>query len=493
MATGLFTAREIRALQPREIEYRITEKAPRGEGRLILRVRPTGLKEFYYRKRRQSGDQTIRIGRFEQTPGQGGITLEQARIELKKLVEIERQTGNFRLELERRKESEEQARLQAQRAARAGTFEQMLDAYVADLRARGRVSTKDVEKAFLRHVKEPFPELCRVLAKAITPRDIQVILARLVKKGVRRGVNLLRSHLSAAFQYAAKADNDPTRLAFDGAVFEIAANPVALVPRKAEFERAGERNLSPEELHRYWHGLDKLGFPVARSFLRFDLALGGQRGIQLIRPGWEAYDFLNNTVLLKDGKGRGALRDHLLPLTEFALEMLAPLREVNGAASGPFVSSGGKQLHPSSVSHIVRDVWKLLAAEDAAAEKARTIAEFTFRDIRRTCETLLASLGVSRDLRAHVLSHGRSGVQSKHYDRWSYLEEKRQVLEKWAGYMQQVIAGPEREAGSQSPDRQMRNEAALAAREPERISLEVPRAERIDATPTVRPEPRTIV
>jgi hypothetical protein len=60
MANGLFTAREIRALQPREIEYRITEKAPRGEGRLTLRVRPSGLKEFYYRKRRQ--DRPIRAG-----------------------------------------------------------------------------------------------------------------------------------------------------------------------------------------------------------------------------------------------------------------------------------------------------------------------------------------------------------------------------------------------------------------------------------------------
>ena len=65
-------------------------------------------------------------------------------------------------------------------------------------------------------------------------------------------MNLLRSHLSAAFQYAAKADNYPTRLTHDGVVFEILANPVALVPRKAEFESVGERNLSPNELHRYW-------------------------------------------------------------------------------------------------------------------------------------------------------------------------------------------------------------------------------------------------
>jgi hypothetical protein len=52
MGNGRFTTREIRALQSRE-------------------------------------------GRFEQTPGYGGITLDQARSDLKKLVEMERTTGNF--------------------------------------------------------------------------------------------------------------------------------------------------------------------------------------------------------------------------------------------------------------------------------------------------------------------------------------------------------------------------------------------------------------
>jgi hypothetical protein len=443
MGNGRFTTREIRALQSRDVEYRLTETAPRGEGRLTLRVRPSGLKEFYYRKRRKDGDQTIRIGRFEQTPGYGGITLDQARSELKKLVEMERTTGNFRSEVERQKEAEARTRLLEERAARAGTFEQMLDAYVGDLRARGRVSARDVENTFQRHVKKPFPDLCSGLAKAVTAADTQAILAKLVQKGIRRGVNLLRSHLSAAFQYAAKADNDPTRLAHDGAVFEILANPVALVPRKAEFETVGERNLSPHELHRYWHGLEKVGFPVVRSFLKFDLALGGQRGIQLIRPLWQAYDFDAATVLLKDGKGRGgAVRDHLLPLTEFALEILGPLRDLNGKETGPFITRGGKSLHPSTVSHVVREVWEALAAEDVAKGADKVIEEFSFKDIRRTCETLLGSMSVSRDLRSHVLSHGRTGVQDKHYDRWTHLPQKRRVLQKWARFMKKVIAGP---------------------------------------------------
>jgi hypothetical protein len=89
-------------------------------------------------------------------------------------------------------------------------------------------------------------------------------------------------------------------------------------------------------------------------------------------------------------------------------------------------------------------VWDVLAAEDVANASDKVIEEFSFKDIRRTCETLLASMGVSRDFRSYVLSHGRTGVQDKHYDRWSHLAEKRRVLQKWARFMKKVIADPDR-------------------------------------------------
>ena len=457
MANGLFSDRELRALRPREREYKIAEKAPRGEGRLLIKVHPSGLKEFYYRMRTAQDDTLIRIGSYEQTPGYGGMSLAAARTALKKLVALHRSTGNAKAELLNQKQAQLDARIAADRAARLGTFEQLLNAYVADLRARGRVSARAVENAFQRDVKQPFPELCRGRANAVIAGDIQAILAKLVLRGVRRGVNLLRSHLTAAFQYAAKSDNDPTRLAHDGAVFEIAANPVTLVPRKAEFEGVGNRHLSSHELHRFWHQLDKVDYPVARAFFRFDLALGGQRGIQLIRPLWPAYDFEAGTVLLKDGKGRGdGVRDHLLPLTELALEVLAPLRALNGDEPGPFVSTHGKFLHPSTVSHTVQEVWEALAAEDHAKGKSPVIEKFCFADIRRSCETLLGSIGVSLEHRSHVLSHGRSGVQAKHYDRWEYLAEKRRALRKWERYLnKKVIAKPDRPAdGTANPTAQ---------------------------------------
>ena len=68
---------------------------------------------------------------------------------------------------------------------------------------------------------------------------------------------------------------------------------------------------------------------------------------------------------------------------------------------------------------------------------------FDLRDIRRTVETMLAGMGVSRDIRAQLLSHGISGVQAQHYDRHDYLKEKHAALLKWERHLNRIATGEE--------------------------------------------------
>jgi integrase len=67
------------------------------------------------------------------------------------------------------------------------------------------------------------------------------------------------------------------------------------------------------------------------------------------------------------------------------------------------------------------------------------VEPFSARDLRRTCESRLAALGITKDIRAQLLSHGISGVQAKHYDRYSYLTEKREALDQWAEYLDGLL------------------------------------------------------
>ena len=65
---------------------------------------------------------------------------------------------------------------------------------------------------------------------------------------------------------------------------------------------------------------------------------------------------------------------------------------------------------------------------------------FRAGDLRRTCETMLASLAIPRECRGQLLSHGRSsGVQVKHYDRYAYLPEKKQDFEIWTNHFAKIL------------------------------------------------------
>ena len=63
------------------------------------------------------------------------------------------------------------------------------------------------------------------------------------------------------------------------------------------------------------------------------------------------------------------------------------------------------------------------------AESNEISSPFTLGDLRRTVETRLAAAGISMDIRAQLQSHGLSGVQIRHYDKHSYLQEKQHALE----------------------------------------------------------------
>lgn len=58
--------------------------------------------------------------------------------------------------------------------------------------------------------------------------------------------------------------------------------------------------------------------------------------------------------------------------------------------------------------------------------------------VRASIETHLAQLGVDEQRRAWLLSHGRNGVQARHYDRYHYLREKREDLELLGRYLDEV-------------------------------------------------------
>jgi len=430
----IFTDQFLRALKPARRPYKRSEQAPKGEGRLIVRVLPTGVKEAFYRYRANGKDKTLSLGRYDPA-GSVGKTLADIRAELRKARRQQRDTGDVK---EYRRKEKQRAVVERKK----GSFADLLSTYVESLRSAGKWSADQVDGIFRRHVLEPFPALADAKASDIEPEDVQRILAKMVGAGIGRQVNITRAYLRAAFAYGGNADYHPRTVANDGVLFRLKRNPVILVPILNEYERAGERTLSEDELRWYWKALD--GLPVVqRATLRLNLALACQRPSQLLRATWQDFDLERSTLLLRDTKGRGGSRDHLLPLTPFALEQLKPLQELNArrrekldrdkAPVSPFTADGRRLMVLTTLSVAVREVSDKL-------KKDKKVPLFQLRDLRRTSETMLQQLGIDREVRAHLLSHGRGqGVQGRHYERYDFLHEKRLALLKWARHLERVL------------------------------------------------------
>jgi hypothetical protein len=50
-------------------------------------------------------------------------------------------------------------------------------------------------------------------------------------------------------------------------------------------------------------------------------------------------------------------------------------------------------------------------------------------------------MGITKETRAHLLSHGLGGVQDAVYDKHAYTKEKRAALEAWEAKLAEITEG----------------------------------------------------
>lgn len=452
----VFSDAKLRNLKAGPADAWHTEGGKRGEGKLVLRVSPDGTKRFYYRMPAACGSRSPDLIGVYDRSGENGFTLARARDKVAEHETVRRSHGNpIQYKNAQAERSLAERRKVALEKASQGNFGELLAAYVDKLKREGKLSARQVENAFRQHIREAKPDLIESKAKEITPADIHSILSKIVAAGRTRQVNKMRSFLVAAFNYAATASYDPRRTE-GAAAFGVLSNPALLTHRVQQFERAGERVLSAVELAAYWRNLGQVKNIVTSELLRVGLLLGGQRIAQLARLKESDITLESGVIRLRDSKGRdGVARDHLLPLTARVRKVLDSMMRIHSAEGWVFTTNGLASLRPETVS-------KEVANYSAWLEENQKVAPFSARDIRRTCETRLAEMGVSKDIRAQLLSHGISGVQAKHYDRYSYLPEKREALAQWEAYLDGLLDPSSKVLDFAAAKRKPSRRAALA-------------------------------
>lgn len=440
---GKLTDLELKRAEPGDQPYKLSGDLGAGlPGRLVCRIEPSGTKHLFFRYRADKTDRLIHLGHYDPRGAPHGETLKSAAEKARAHAERLRTTPDLKeaLELEQRQQqAERRTRLADSREAERFTLRKLLAEYVDDLDARGKRRTAaNVRNLFRKHVLDAHPALAEAPASLIAATDITNMIRAVFKTGKHRTAGTLRSYLSAAFALAIHAETDPTKPAAS-AGFKLSGN-VAAATKTISGVANRTRTLNDAELRAYMAHIEEL--PDAQhDALMLALMLGGQRPAQLIRARVDDVERDEAVLRLLDPKGkRKQSREHWLPLSKGAQAIVKRRKAAAEALDSTylFTSDGKVPMRIETLSQAVRGISRKMVQEK------ETKQSFQLRDTRRTAETMLAALGVTKDIRAQLLSHGISGVQATHYDRYEYMKEKKAALAKWEKRLAKIRAAPAR-------------------------------------------------
>ncbi|WP_210210329.1 tyrosine-type recombinase/integrase [Altericroceibacterium spongiae] len=255
----------------------------------------------------------------------------------------------------------------------------------------------------------------------ITKRDVIDLLDGIADSGRKVTANRVRAYLGKFLNWAVERDI-------------ISMNPAMGVKAVAK-EVSRDRVLSDDEIRLLWLAGDNLGFPWG-PFAK-TLLLTGQRLNEVAQmPRAEIDGDLWSLPPDRTKNGRA----HDVPLSTSALEVVAALPKTS--ASYVFSTNGTSPLQGFSKGNKhIRDKMAEIATEEAG--EPVEIEHWTWHDLRRTCATGLARMGIPVRVTEACLNHvsgTAAGIVSV-YQRHDYADEKRQALEAWARFVTELVEG----------------------------------------------------
>jgi integrase len=385
MAT--FTDKFLKGVKPKPSAYRIFEKGiDKGFG---IKITPAGSIAFFIQYAINGATRFMNLGRYP------SVSLSEARDKCRQaraLIDngIDPQT-------------------QAETLKR-GTVANLFAYYIDSMRQAGKRSWQDVQK----DLNYNCAAILDKNASDVRPEHIRLILHNIIRRGSETQANRIRSYLHRAFQVGMQHDHDPKSLS-NQFTFDIQVNPVAAIPKNTAAEKTGERVLTFDEIGILWKAPElSPQFRLAARLILFY----GCRSCELLWAKWEEFDFETMVWTLRPDRVKNE-RWHLLPITPHALTWLNELRPYSRDSEYLFPGrySDDKPIGETSFAHACRRVTEIKA--------------FCPRDLRRTTKTRMGEIGIDKTIRDRIQNHAAQDVSARHYDRYDYIKEKREALEKW--------------------------------------------------------------
>jgi integrase len=385
----------------------------------VFRITVGGVRTWAFRFRdRQTGRQgRAKIGTYP------GIGLEAARIAAVAMLAVVEASGNP---------------TQERKAASGGpgSFEALAARYLDQYARRKKRSHAADERNLRLHI---LPKWGHRPFTAITRRDVVELVEAIVARGHDTLANRVQSLISGIFTFALDAG-------------ELQAHPCFKLSKRG-VERVGDRVLSDAELRLFWRNVIEPPAVMRTGLgLRLILLTGVRvsEAAGLGRSQLEHIDAPEQALWVIPGSGTKRHRiakaapDHVVPLSPLARETILELLAMIEPAEQWLLPTRSRRrkghMRGNSLTQAMDFFGDRLAGNDDAI---RTwLAERpTPHDLRRTVETRMAALGVPEETRDRCLNHVASGMGSKHYNRHSYLSEKRDAFTRWSTVLGSILHG----------------------------------------------------
>jgi integrase len=265
--------------------------------------------------------------------------------------------------------------------------------------------------------KRPIEQVKRV--------EIAARLQELIKEHGRAGASAARRSLSSMFGWAMR----------EGL---CESNPIISTNDPNSGAQPRERVLSDSEIVRVWRACDDNHFGRIVKLL----LLTGCRRNEICMLEWSDLDLDRGTLTVPAERAKNG-REHRLTLPPMALDIIKAIPRREGRAHVFGVRGAGYQ-HRHDF--------------DPLRQRLGTMPRWTLHDLRRSCATGMAELGIAPNIIEAVLNHasGHKGGIAGIYNRASYVEPMRVALQRWADHVAALIDG--RAASNVTP---MRSVATL--------------------------------
>lgn len=395
------TATQVSKAKPQEKPYKLSD----GHG-LYLLVQPGGGKLWRVDYRFSGRRKTLALGSFP------AISLADAR---EKTLSTKRLLSNGQDPGEAKKEDKRKCR----QAGEADTFAVMANALH---KVKSPTWTPGHAKQWIENMEKwAFPTIGGRAVTDIEPTDILKVMRVLEKQGKYETRDRLLQTISSTFKYAiavgaAKYNPSDIRMA------------LATRPKVENFPC-----ISPAELPGFLQAVHEYKDRGKTSVIAMTamklLMLTAVRTSEVRFAKWADFDLPTAIWTIpaeqvgRKGK-HGHRREHIVPLSRQAVELLTNLIPVTGRMTHVFPNRNdpNRVITENTILKIIENI----------GYKGR----MTGHGFRSLARTILAERGHRWEVLEAMLSHAVENQTAAAYVRTSYLEERRVIMQQWADYLE---------------------------------------------------------